>query len=197
MDEKKICFIIYEDKSVKYSDNLEYIRSLNVPDDMQMECLSIEENESKFSAYNEGTEASDAKYKVYMDSSTYIVNKNFIYDILEIFDYDKQTTVIGLVGQKGSSTQEKEAVIYGKQLEDRYGYGVQTKEFHEVRNLMEEVDYIDQMLVITAKDVRWGIDLCQTHDHYLILKRNGNEQTNDKIVVARQIKPWCYRDVLV
>ena len=84
MDEKKICFIIYKDKNAKYSDNLEYIRSLNIPDGMQIECLSIEDNESKFSAYNEGTEASDAKYKVYMECSTYIVNKNFIYDILSI-----------------------------------------------------------------------------------------------------------------
>ena len=197
MDEKKICFIIYKDKNAKYSDNLEYIRSLNIPDGMQIECLSIEDNESKFSAYNEGTEASDAKYKVYMECSTYIVNKNFIYDLLKIFDCDKQATDIGLVGQKGVSTQKEEAVIYGKQLEDRYGYGVQIKEYHDIRNLAEEVDYIDQMLVITAKDVRWGMDLCQAHDQYLVLQQIGDVQIKEKMVVARQTKPWCYKDTPV
>ena len=75
MNEKKICFIIHNDNKMSYSDNVEYIKALNVPRGMEAECLTVESDQSKFEAYNEGMYASDAKYKVYIGYNTYYASQ--------------------------------------------------------------------------------------------------------------------------
>ena len=60
--------------------------------------FDIEDAASMTSGYNEGMRASGAKYKVYLHQDTFIVNKNFIQDFLDVFMQDETIGMIGMVG---------------------------------------------------------------------------------------------------
>ena len=75
MNEKKICFIACVNDIDFFNECLLYIDRLYVPDGFEIDVLSIEEAKSMTSGYNEGMNASDAKYKIYLHQD--IVKKIF------------------------------------------------------------------------------------------------------------------------
>lgn len=97
MDEKKITFIICVNDLWYYEECVRYIKELYVPDGHSIDILCIQEADSMAQGYNGGCEAADAKYKVYLHQDTFITNRNFIYDILHIFE-NRQIGMIGVVG---------------------------------------------------------------------------------------------------
>lgn len=197
MNEEKICFIIYCDNRMNYSDNLEYIRGLNVPKDIQVECLSIENNRTKFAAFNEGMYASDAKYKVYISSNDYIINKNFIYDILKIFETDDKIAIVGTVGRKGSFSEDLEAMEYGKKMIDSLEYGINMKEYCAIDNAIEEVDSIDDTLIATAYDFPWEEDMELVLDSHITAHCERLKHEGYKTVVAKQDEPWLFKETIL
>lgn len=50
--------------------------------------------------YNAGMQASDAKYKVYLHQDTLILNRNFISDLLQVFNSDKAIGMLGVLGME-------------------------------------------------------------------------------------------------
>ena len=96
MDEKKIAFIICVNDLWYYEESVRYIQELYVPDTYTVDILCIQEADSMPEGYNGGCEASDAKYKVYLHQDTFITNRNFIYDILDIFE-NSQIGMIGVI----------------------------------------------------------------------------------------------------
>ena len=65
--------------------------------------------------FNEAMQLSDAKYKVFLHQDVFIVYKNFIRDLLWIFDQDKE---IGMIGMVGSPVMPAEGVMWA---DDRIG----------------------------------------------------------------------------
>ena len=84
MDEKKIAFIICVNDLWYYEECVRYIQELCVPDTYTVDIMCIQEADSMAEGYNGGCEASDAKYKVYLHQDTFITNRNYIYDILDM-----------------------------------------------------------------------------------------------------------------
>ena len=62
-----------------------YLKKITVPPQYQIEIIEIRDAISMTAGYNEGMNASNAKYKVYMHQDAFIVNPNFIQDILIYF----------------------------------------------------------------------------------------------------------------
>ena len=99
MDEKKIAFIICVNDLWYYEECVRYIQELCVPDTYTVDIMCIQEADSMAEGYNGGCEASDAKYKVYLHQDTFITNRNYIYDILDIFENSR----IGMIGVVGAT----------------------------------------------------------------------------------------------
>ena len=83
LDGNKICFIVYSDTFNKYSDSRQYILDLETYG-MQVEYYTVENAKNKYIDFNQILQISDAKYKVYMSSDCYIINKKFIGDIIAL-----------------------------------------------------------------------------------------------------------------
>ena len=62
MDEKKVCFIICSNDQLYTEECLYYINHLHIPDRYQVDALTVEGAVSMAAGYNEGMQASDAKY---------------------------------------------------------------------------------------------------------------------------------------
>ena len=84
MNPDKICFIVCYNDEIYLSECILYLNQLIVPYGMETDLISIEGAESMTSGYQAGMHASDAKYKVYLHQDTFILNRNFIYDIIII-----------------------------------------------------------------------------------------------------------------
>lgn len=193
MNKNKICFISCVNDSRYYEECLFYINRLYVPDGMEVEVLSIEEATSMTSGYNEGMYASDAKYKVYMHQDVFIVNKNFIVDILKVF----QDETIGMIGMVGSQKLPESYIMWdgervGKIFTSNFyksGESIMTSEIRQY-----EVEAIDGLMMITQYDIPWREDVFQKWDFYDISQSFEFRKHGYKVVVPKLNQSWCLHD---
>lgn len=78
-----ISFITCVNDESLYSKCLRHIKSLNIPNGYNYEIIPIYDAKSLTSGYNRAMNKSNAK--IYLHQDTFIVNKNFVQDILNIF----------------------------------------------------------------------------------------------------------------
>ena len=97
MNENKICFILCSNHELYENECLYYIKRLHIPDGFEIDIKIVKGAVSMTSGYNQAMKESDAKYKVYLHQDVFIVNQNFIPDILTLFR-QKEIGMIGMVG---------------------------------------------------------------------------------------------------
>ena len=98
MNDRKICFIAAVDDMQKAEECCKYINHLIIPDGYEIDFITITEAESMAGAYQNGMENTDAKYKVYLHQDAFIINPDFIQDVMAVFNADSNIGMIGLLG---------------------------------------------------------------------------------------------------
>jgi len=179
---------MYEKECIKY------IQRLNVPDGYTIEQLSILEAKSMTAGYNEGMKVSDAKYKVYLHQDVFIVNQDFIIEMLKIFENPN----IGMMGMVGSPKMPKDGIMWS---DERVGgvYACSIKESGEawagyVPEPYETVEAIDGLLMATQYDLEWREDLFAGWDFYDVSQSMEFRRRGYEVVVPHQKKLWCIHD---
>ena len=103
MENKKFCFIICTDNPVFLEECVHYLQHLAVPKGYDMDLLTVKDAVSMALGYQEAMEQSDAKYKIYMHQDVFILNRNFLADLLAVFEDDPEIGMIGMVGYEKMS----------------------------------------------------------------------------------------------
>lgn len=190
MDENKICFIICVNNDLFFSECTRYIKRLDVPEGMKIELMEIREASSMASGYNEGMNSTDAKYKVYMHQDVFILNRNFIHDIVSIFKSDLH---IGMIGLVGTQNMPKSGIMWAaERVPKQYGVerdGEEYKKDRENRGLWE-VEAIDGLLMATQYDIPWREDLFDGWDFYDISQSCEMRKRGYRIVVPMHNFCW-------
>lgn len=196
MENKKICFITCVNDEDKYRECLLYISKLKIPEGYEIECAAIRNATSMAGAYNEAMKGSDAKYKVYIHQDVFIVNTNFIFDMLDIFNSDEK---IGLIGVIGAIALPADAVWWnasagcGKAY-DNYGKDMSLLCYAGTKKKIQEVQAVDGLIFMTQYDVPHRSDLFDGWDFYDISLCVEFKRRGYKTVVPDQSKPWCVHD---
>lgn len=194
MNNKKICFIICCNNNQYTEQCMKYIHHLTIPEGYSIDVLTITEAESITSAYNCGMNASDAKYKVYLHQDTFIINKNFITDILNIFINPK----IGMIGVVGSLHLPPNGMMwYGERVGRLYAsiiYDTTDSNFMPDSKTTEYVEAIDGMIMITQYDLYWREDLFKNWHFYDLSQSLEFRKNGYQIVVPNTDTPWCLHD---
>lgn len=194
LNPKKICFIICSNNTQYTNECIHHISMLNIPDGYCIDLLTIEDAHSMTSGYNEGMHATDAKYKIYLHQDVFILNKNILYDILNIF----QDSSIGMIGIVGSVQLPKTAIMWhGARIGKLYSnniYYSYSSDFDEASSPYQSVDAIDGLMMITQYDVSWREDLFTGWDFYDVSQSMEFKKRNYKIVVPNTDVPWCFHD---
>ncbi len=191
-DDKKICFIFCTNNDQYAQECMLYLSLLQVPEGYTTEILAIEEAASITSGYNEGMNASDAKYKVYLHQDTFITERLFLQKLLDIFQSDEQ---IGIVGMIGAEKLSKDGVMWH---EDRCG------DFYRLDQLIEngetgiekletglrEVEVVDGLLIATQYDIPWREDILKEWDFYDVSQCMEFRRAGYRIVVPAQNPAW-------
>ena len=192
--EKDICFIICTNDERKYKECEAYIKRLCVPEGYTLDIISIEGAKSICSAYNAGMSASDAKYKIYMHHDVLIIDRNFLYYLLERFERDDRVGLIGLIGAKKVpiSGVMWDANRYGKVYETHVYETIQLDNYTTKKD--EEVALVDGFLMATQYDLLWREDIFDKWDFYDASQCMEFRKAGYKVVVPYQEKPWCIHD---
>lgn len=197
MDNTKIAFIICTNDMLMYTECMHFIEALEVPQGMTVEVFSVEDASSMASGYNEAMQVTDAKYKVYLHQDVFIINKQFIFDILEVFE-DENVGMLGVVGnillgKTGCPWQPGETERVGKVNLDMI-YKIEETVFSDISKPYQEVIVIDGLLMVTQYDLPWREDLfCGWHfydcSHSLEFIKAGY-----KVVVPYMKNAWCIHE---
>lgn len=195
MNNKKVCFITAVNDELTYEECLFYIKNLNTPDGYEVELIGVRDAYCMGYAYNKAIENSDAKYKVYLHQDTFIINKNFIHDILKIFENDN----IGMIGVCGALNLPKNGVWWedenkvGK-IYDNHTNKMKKYCFNENKNKYEKVQVIDGLIMITQYDLEWKHEIFDGWHFYDLSKSFEFINKKYEVVVPRQIEPWCIHE---
>lgn len=192
MDKNKICFIICANNRQFLDECLLYINNLIIPEGIEVQILINEGASSMCQGYNEAMDSSDAKYKVYLHQDTFILNKKFISDLINIFESDTQ---IGLVGMIGAPKLSHDAVMWHDKrvgdfyrLEELIANGV--NEIERFNDSPREVEAVDGLLIATSVDIKWREDILKGWDFYDVSQCLEFKRKGYKVVVAPQEVSW-------
>lgn len=196
MNKNKISFITCVTDNDVYQESLHYVSQLKIPEDYEMECISIENPKSIAMAYNEAMAATDAKYKVYLHQDVFILNKSFIEDCINIFNNDSNIGMIGMVGTNAIPTNgiwQDSKHKYGKVFSNHSGL---MKEiiYKETEGKFNEVDILDGFIMITQYDIPWREDVFDGLWFYDAAQSIEFKRSGYKVVVPSISKPWCIHD---
>lgn len=191
-DENKICFIMCVNDDLFFQECVKYIHQLEVPAGMEVELLEIREAASMTSGYNEGMYSSNAKYKVYMHQDVFIINKYFIYDIVDMF---RREPMIGMIGLVGSRELPVNAVMWsGERVQQGAAYVPWQEYRYHAEDGFWDVACVDGLLMATQYDVPWREDLFDGWDFYDISQSYEMKKRGYHVVVPVQNSEWYIHD---
>lgn len=194
MNDKKICFIMCTNDELYANEAMYFINSLHVPEGYSIDILTVQEAPGMTAGYNEGMEASDAKYKVYLHQDVMIVEKDFIYKLLDVFEDES----VGMVGMVGSPRMPENKVMwYSKRYGQIYAnniYSMNLINFGDVKGRYAEVEAVDGLLIATQYDIRWREDIFDKWDFYDASQSEEFRRAGYKVVVPYMEKPWVIHD---
>lgn len=196
MNRKQFAFIICTNDMQYYSECVRYIQDLYVPEGYDTDILCIQDAGSMTQGYNAGMQESDALYKVYLHQDTFILNRNFLYDILKIFRSDEN---IGMIGVLGARKLPQDANCYlgwdtGKVTAHNGMTVLDWMLYQNEDEIYVPVMAIDGLIMITQKDLPWREDFLDGWDFYDVSQSLEMERHGYKVVIPYQEKPWCYHD---
>lgn len=198
MNTREIAFVICKNNSLWYEECIRYIQDLHVPEGYNIDIISIEKVESMAAAYNAAMDASEAKYKVYLHQDVFILNRDFIADILKIFQEDNSVGMIGMVGCRELPAGSECCNHWDTGRVLAYdGTNVQDLDLRKCQDNDADcviVEAIDGFIMATQYDYKWqeevrdGWHRC---DFPQVLEMQRHER---RVVVPYQAEPWCYHD---
>jgi hypothetical protein len=142
---------------------------------------------------------SDAKYKVYLHQDVFILNRRFLFDLLNIFKNDE---TIGLVGVVGTPDVPGHGVWWENENALGCVYGALTgvTELHDYMGSAGrygEAKIVDGLLIATQYDLPWRDDLFDGWHFYDVSQCCEFLRKNYKVFVPDQYtsdgtpNPWC------
>lgn len=197
MNQHKIAFIICANNALYYDECVRYINDLNIPEGLCTDIICVQEADSMTQGYNAGMQASDAKYKVYLHQDTFILNRNFIKDMLQVFSSDISIGLLGVLGipQLPSDVNWHLCKKVGNII--KYdGHTIMDTDFLLQRQDQnwQEVEAIDGLLMATQYDIPWREDFLDGWDFYDISQSLEMKRHGYKVVVPYQKETWCYHN---
>lgn len=195
MDEKKIVFIVCVNDEVYFEECRYYINRLEIPRGYKIEVLALREADSMCSAYNYGMRSSDAKYKIYLHQDVFILQKDFLKQILMRFETNPE---IGMIGMFGGNELPRSGIIFDGWNEGKVDVREPDMAYHLVldKKIQEDVivEAVDGSIMITQYDLPWREDLFTHFDFYDASQAFEFRKKGYKLLVPYQETPWIIHD---
>ncbi len=193
MNNSKFCFIMCSNNKQYEEECMHYINNLKIPDGYSVEHIIIYNAASMTSGYNKAMHSSDAKYKIYLHQDVFILNKNFLYDLLTYF----KDPSVGMIGIVGSPDFPKNCVMwYGYRIGIFYSNSIYSSSYNEFQKIYTptQVEAVDGFLMATQYDIPWREDIFTGWDFYDISQCFEFRKAGYNIIIPPSDTPWCFHD---
>ena len=188
-----IAIIIRQTDEAVCQNLLNSLSTLNIPTGYEVEVKVIPNAVSKAAAYNAAMRESSAKYKIYIDETATVLNKNLLGDVVKLFEYDSRIGVLGLYGSEmpitGDFTKAKK----------RYGILGYREEADHIKAIhadnplwWQKVHLVDGLFMATAVDTDWDENVAE--EFLAAAKCLEIRKNNYLAAVPMQDYPWCMFD---
>lgn len=195
---EKVTFIYCSNDELLLTESINYINCLNVPDGVEVDFIVKKGAKSMAEGYNQAMKGSSSEIKVYLHQDVFILNKNFIKDIMDIFSSDLSIGMIGMVGYERVSSDGimwHAGQLLGETFErssklfnlSTYSYSVENDGYRYVAQ-------IDGLLMATRADVEWNEEYIKGFDFYDAIHSIEMLRAGYKIVVPNSSCPWVLHD---
>lgn len=187
----KIAFIVSYDNELYFSECIDYISCLKVPEGIETEIVGIADAESIAGSYNAAMHETKAKYKVYLHQDVFIINENFIADVIEIFEQNLEYGMLGVIGSN------KFIANADYHMQWNVGMAILDHSVHSNKVMNENPDRLceavaaDGMILITQYDVEWKEDVYDGFDFYDISQCLEFQKAGYKVGIPHQKEVWC------
>lgn len=195
IDDKKIAFIMCTNSEIYMKECEYYIRQLHVPEGMEIEVIKIQDAKSMASGYNRAMKMTNAKYKVYLHQDVFILYKDIISAILEIFK-NHEIGMMGVIGGRVVQSSGEFSRNWDSGctiLTDEYKTFIADLDNDDIQSY-EEVYAIDGMFMITQQDIEWDEESFDGWHFYDASQSVNFRSAGYKIVIPKQEKPWTLHD---
>lgn len=197
MNDRKVCFICCTNDRMYEKECRLYLERLSIPEEVETEIKMVYDAASLTSGYNQAMRESDAKYKVYLHQDVFVLNQNFIADMLSVFA-DEQ---VGMMGVVGCLELPKSGIVYvswdkGRLKTNNTSFKAFEMAFKDDDEDEEVsiVSAVDGLLIATQYDLPWREDLFDGWDFYDISQSLEFTKAGYLIKVPRQQTAWCFHD---
>ncbi len=195
MNDHKVAFIIATNDEQYFTECSYYINNLLIPEGYETDVIAVRDAKSICEAYNAAMHSSDAFYKVYLHQDVFILNTEFIKDIIDAFSFDP---AVGLLGVIGAKTLPSDAYAFNSwdtgvafTFNGTSG-GIRS---HVNEKGLNYVSAIDGMMMITNRDLEWREDIFDGWDFYDLSQSMEFWRAGYKVAVPYQKSPWCMHDM--
>lgn len=187
----KIAFIICTNDPKQYDDCVGYIKRLTIPAHTRIEVIPIHSEVGICEAYQRGMRSSDAAYKVYLHHDTYLINRNFIPDMLDCFVRHPNAGMLGVIGRKDFLNRRflYQNEPYGSLYETRIDQTVLYDRYTSRED--ERVLYLDGLLMMTRADLPWREDLFYGWHLYDVSQSLEMIRAGYEIWIPYMETPWA------
>lgn len=196
MEKWKIAFIICGNNAQYVRECKRYITRLSVPKGFEIEIIVEENASSMTNGYNEAAKKTNAKYKVYLHQDLFILEKEFLQYVLDIFQEHQE---IGMIGMVGGVELPKNGIIYSSwncgnlyTCNGEVSFEIIGK-IHS-KNSFQKVEALDGCVLVTQYDIPWREDLFTEWDFYDVSQSMEYRKNGYEVVIPLQKKPWCLHD---
>jgi hypothetical protein len=193
MDQKEFLFVTCVNNENLYNDCVKHIKSLKIPTNFSIELFPIYQAKSMTAGYNQALQEK-AKYKIYLHQDTWIVNNNFLFDLLKLFESNPTLGLLGVFGCKYLASNG--VFVHGKEYVGKM-FSLDTGEIRlvtfgeEITTPFESVQAIDGILMATQYDIPWREDLFHGFHFYDTSQSVEFRKQGYLVGIAKQETPWC------
>lgn len=194
----KIAIIVCTNNVQETTECLYYVDRLHVPDNYELDIITIQDASSMAEAYDEAMRSSDAKYKIYIHQDVFLIDRDFLQEMIDIFMGDES---IGLIGCIGNTCIPENALAgmswnAGSLLQNQVPNKLIFDEDESDTSKYTQVDVVDGLFIATQYDIPWRKDIFDGWDFYDISQCMEMKRHSYKVVVPNGAQFWCYHDNL-
>ncbi len=196
MNKNKICFITCVNDERVYQESLLYIDHLIIPEGIEVQKIQIKHAPSITKGYNSAMHSTDAQYKVYLHQDVFIINKNFIQDVITVFQNHDNLGLMGVIGCKklpSNGMWWESTELYGTAY-DTHKDRMELLQFNDVHGDYAPVQCVDGLILITQYDITWREDLFTGWHFYDISQSLEFLRAGYAVGIPEQQTPWCIHD---
>lgn len=194
MDDRKIAFITCVRDVHVYAEAKLYLEHLAVPEGMQVEYIPVFGAVSMAAGYNTGMQQTDARYKVYLHEDVLLLHREFITDILRLFQKYPELAVLGVIGSQGmpeNGVWWDSPALYGRILHAYEPEALIDSSCGQPEGDYAEAMAVDGVLLATQWDIPWREDIFDGWHFYDVSICAEAYRCGYKAGIAYQEDPWC------